>query len=137
MEPNKSKIDNNSVCVLVSGGLDSSVLLAKLADEFQSIYPVYIKSNLLWEDCELYWLSKFLSAIKSRGIKSLKIINTTVNDIYQEHWSITGINVPDKNTMDSAVNLPGRNIILLSKTAVFCGINKIPVIAIAGLKGNP
>lgn len=137
MEKNRNRTNNSSVCVLVSGGLDSSVLLAEMVKEYRNVYPVYIRSSLLWEDTEIYWLKKFLSAIKSDKVKELKIINTSVGDIYDGHWSITGDDVPDKNTEDEAVYLPGRNIILLSKTAVFCGINKIPVIALADLKGNP
>lgn len=137
MKKNKNRTNNSSVCVLVSGGLDSSVLLTEMVKEYGSVYPVYVRSGLLWEDAEIFWLKRFLSAVKSDKVKELKIINMSVGDIYDGHWSITGDSVPGNNTEDEAVYLPGRNIILLSKTAVFCGINKIPVIALADLKGNP
>ena len=133
---NKKYSGSNSVCVLVSGGLDSCVLLCEMTDKFDDVYPVYVKGGLLWEKAEIYWLWKFISSIKNKSLKKLKIITSGVTDIYKNHWSITGNNVPDHTTDDSAVYLPGRNIILLSKTAVFCSINNIRTISIAPLKTN-
>jgi len=133
---NKKYSGRSSVCVLVSGGLDSCVLLREMTDKFNAVYPVYVKGGLLWEKAEIYWLRKFLSSVKNTSLKELKIISAGVADIYKDHWSITGNNVPDHTTDDSAVYLPGRNIILLSKTAVFCSINNIRTIALAPLKAN-
>jgi 7-cyano-7-deazaguanine synthase len=128
--------DNDAVCVLVSGGLDSSVLLCEMANKYGVVYPVYVKSNLLWEKAEIYWLRKFLSFLKKKSIKKLKIITTNVLDIYKEHWSVTGKNVPRETDNDYNVYIPGRNIMLLSKTAVFCRINNIHTIALALLNTN-
>ncbi len=138
MERNKyiKNTDNNFVCILVSGGLDSCVLLCKMIKKFDKVYPVYINSGMLWEKAEKHWLEKFLDTINNKFVRRLKVINLNVKDIYQNHWSITGKDVPDHTTDDSAVYLPGRNIILLSKAAVFCSINNIHTIALAPLKAN-
>jgi 7-cyano-7-deazaguanine synthase len=45
--------------------------------------------------------------------------------------------VPGAKTRDEAVYLPGRNLLLLSKAAVFCALHKIPVIAVGSLGHNP
>jgi 7-cyano-7-deazaguanine synthase len=60
-----------------------------------------------------------------------------LREIYGDHWSLTGRNVPNYDSDDFEVYLPGRNIILLAKTAVFCVLSGIPTIATAPLNANP
>jgi 7-cyano-7-deazaguanine synthase len=60
-----------------------------------------------------------------------------LREIYGDHWSLTGKDVPDYNSDDFEVYLPGRNIILLAKTAVFCVLSDISTIATAPLNANP
>lgn len=108
------------VSILVSGGIESSVLLYELASNF-SVVPIYIKNGYIWEDTELGYVKKLISDLDL----DLKTFNIPVEDIYPSHWSLTGREVPGENTEDSAVQLPGRNILLLSKTALFCSLNNI------------
>src|SRR5947209_1697567 len=42
-----------ALAVLVSGGLDSAVLLAESARERPSVFPLYVRFGLLWEEAEL------------------------------------------------------------------------------------
>ena len=130
---------NDAVCVLTSGGLDSGVLIAELAKEYSKVQPAYVRCGLFWEQAERYWLQRFLK--KLRGINSniqpLKILSMDLREIYGDHWSLTGKNVPDYNSDDFEVYLPGRNIILLAKTAVFCVLHGISTIATAPLSANP
>lgn len=44
------------MCVLMSGGVDSCVLLADLVLQYRQIFPLYIQAGLVWK-AELYWLS--------------------------------------------------------------------------------
>jgi 7-cyano-7-deazaguanine synthase len=60
-----------------------------------------------------------------------------VTDLYGKHWSLTGEAVPDENSPDEAVFLPGRNVILLSKALIYCHLNGIPEVAMAPLEANP
>jgi 7-cyano-7-deazaguanine synthase len=130
---------NDAICVLTSGGLDSGVLIAELAKEYRTVQPVYVRCGLFWEQAERYWLQRFLK--KLRGVYShiqpLKILSMDLREIYGDHWSLTGKNVPDYHSADFEVYLPGRNIILLAKTAVFCVLSDIPTIATAPLSANP
>ena len=129
---------SSKICVLVSGGLDSCVLVAKMAELFSEVHPVYVEEGLLWESAELHWLEKFLVRLDSRAIWPLKPIALPVQDIYDYgHWSTTGKDIPDHRSDDREVYLPGRNLLLLSKTAVFCALNQIFVVAMGLLKGNP
>jgi 7-cyano-7-deazaguanine synthase len=60
-----------------------------------------------------------------------------VRDIYRDHWSITGTDVPGYGAPVDSNYLPGRNLLLLSKVAVFCSIRGIRRIATAPLADNP
>jgi len=116
---------DDCVCVLVSGGLDSMVLLAELAETYRRVYPVYIRQGLAWERDEL------------QHLRGATVLELPVGDLYRNHWSMTGRHVPGAKSRDEAVYLPGRNLMLLSKAAVFCALYKIPVIAVGTLAGNP
>lgn len=128
---------SDSVCVLVSGGIDSCVLLVQMAKRYQKVVPVYIRNGLHWEEAELYWLRQFLERVTHSAIQPLRVLELPMGDVYQSHWSLTGQGVPDQHTDSADVYLPGRNLILFCKTAVFCALNGIQVIALAPLKGNP
>jgi 7-cyano-7-deazaguanine synthase len=130
---------NDTVCVLSSGGLDSGVLIAELAKEYGKVQPVYVRCGLFWEQAERYWLRRFLKTLRGvySHIQPLKILGMDLREIYGDHWSLTGKNVPDYNSDDFEVYLPGRNIILLAKTAVFCVLRGIATIATAPLSANP
>ena len=128
---------NRRACVLVSGGLDSCVLLAHLAEQGREITPLYVQAGLVWERVELTWLRRFLARLNHPGLKPLRRLTLPVEDIYRSHWSTTGKAVPGAHTEDSAVYLPGRNLLLLSKAAIYCSLNRIGVIALGLLKGNP
>ncbi len=127
---------NSSVCALVSGGLDSCVLLAALARRYQQVWPVFIRQCLVWERAELRFLRRFLLASSFRH-EPLTILSIPAGDLYGSHWSLTGERTPGARTTDAAVYLPGRNLLLLAKAAVFCAQRRIPVIAIGTLGHNP
>jgi 7-cyano-7-deazaguanine synthase len=131
--------DDETVCVLTSGGLDSGVLTAALAREYSTVQPVYVQCGLFWEQAERYWLRRFLQQLRGiySHIQPLKILSMDLREIYGDHWSLTGKNVPDYHSDDFEVYLPGRNIILLAKTAVFCVLRGFGTIATAPLSANP
>lgn len=126
-----------AVCALVSGGLDSCVMLAVLARRYRKVYPVFVRQGLVWEGVELRSLEQFLRAAKISRVQSLTVLDLPVRDLYGVHWSTTGRKVPHAQTPDKAVYLPGRNLLLLSKAAVFCALHKIDAIAVGSLDHNP
>jgi len=125
-----------SVCALVSGGLDSCVMLASLAQQCRKVYPVFIRQGLVWETAETRALRAYLRTARIR-YEPLTILRLSSSDLYGQHWSTTGENVPGARTADEAVYLPGRNLLLLSKAAVFCALHRIGTISIGSLGHNP
>jgi len=127
---------NRSVCALVSGGLDSCVMLATLARQYRKVRPVFIRQGLVWEAAELRSLRSYLRVAPVRH-EPLTTLHLPADDLYGLHWSTTGRKVPPAQTPDAAVYLPGRNLMLLSKAAVFCALEGIDTIAIGSLGHNP
>ena len=129
------------ILVLASGGFDSSVLIHFMAQKGYEVYPVYVRQGLLWEQAELYWLKKYLRAYRNRfsrrRLRPLAILDMPAQDIYGSHWSLTGKKIPGYRSRDQRVYLPGRNILLLSKIAVFGSLAGIHEIALGTLAGNP
>ena len=109
-------------------------MLAVLARRYRKVYPVFIRQGLVWERAELHALRRFLRHICH---EPLTILHLPISDLYGKHWSTTGRRVPGAKTRDEAVYLPGRNLMLLSKAAVFCELHKIPVVAVGSLGHNP
>ena len=125
-----------TVCALASGGLDSCVMLAVLARRYRKVHPVFVRQGLVWEEAELRQLRQFLRAARLRH-QPLTVLELPLVDLYGAHWSTTGRRVPGVKTPDEAVYLPGRNLTLLSKAAVFCALHDIDVIAVGSLGHNP
>jgi 7-cyano-7-deazaguanine synthase len=125
------------LAVLVSGGLDSAILLAEVLRERPAVFPLYVRFGLAWEDAEVEHLRRFLDAVRTPVLRPLAVLDMPVRDLYGDHWSLTGNGVPGAETPDEAVFLPGRNVLLLAKALVWCHLRGVPAVALAPLAGNP
>jgi len=137
-DTNRNAVENEPqrTAVLMSGGMDSAVLAADLANQGVRVSPVYVRFGLRWEDVELAYARRFLEALGHPSVDPLTVLELPMGDVYGEHWSRTGP-VPDEASPDEAVYLPGRNILLVSKVAVWCALRRIRTIHSGVLSGNP
>jgi 7-cyano-7-deazaguanine synthase len=117
--------------------VDSAVLLAEASRAYPAVHPLYIRTGLLWERAELAHLGQFLAAIPTPALRPLQVLEQPVVDLYGTHWSLTGIGVPAAATPDEDVFLPGRNVLLLAKSLLWCHLHGVPEIAMAPLAANP
>lgn len=127
----------NDAAVLVSGGLDSAVLCIDLLGEFRRVTPLFIRSGLRWEAVELESLGRFLAAVNAPRVDPLVVLDEPIADVYGAHWSTTGRDVPKAQTEDAAVYLPGRNLLLAVKAAVWCRLRGRQALAMGCLGSNP
>jgi 7-cyano-7-deazaguanine synthase len=130
-------VKHSRIAVLCSGGLDSAVLLGVMARRHSRVFPIFIRCGLHWEKTELQCLHRYLRAIGCESLAPLTILHQPVADLYGGHWSITGKGVPDGDTADEAVFLPGRNVLLLAKTLLWCHLHDVAAVALGLLKSNP
>ena len=123
--------------MLVSAGLDSAVLAASEARDWH-VHPLYISTGLAWEAEELTALERLMSRRPLSGrLAPLARLDFTVRDLYPAtHWALRG-EPPAFDTPDEDVYLTGRNVVLLSKAAIYCAQHRIERIALGPLAGNP
>lgn len=125
-----------SSVVLVSSGLDSAVLLAHEATQYD-VRPVYVRSGLAWEAAELQMLSRLLMSPVFAGLRPLSVVDLPVGDVYPaDHWALTGT-PPAYDTPDEDVYLIGRNLTLLSKAGIVAARADARRIVLGPLAGNP
>jgi 7-cyano-7-deazaguanine synthase len=129
---------DEQLVVLASGGADSAVLVADQAAQGHVVFPVYIRFGLAWEPVEEAHLRRFLDALSDeQHLRPLTVLELPIADVYGLHWSVSGAGTPDETTPDEAVYLPGRNLLLLAKTTVWCALHGVSKIALGTLRGNP
>jgi 7-cyano-7-deazaguanine synthase len=123
--------------ILLSGGLDSAVLLADEAARGET-QPIYIAAGLAWEAAERAMVDALLRSDALRGrTRALASLSVDMRDVYQAtHWAVAGT-PPGYHTPDEDVYLPGRNIVLLAKAAVYCAAAKCDRIVLGTLGHNP
>ncbi|HEX5068923.1 MAG TPA: 7-cyano-7-deazaguanine synthase [Vicinamibacterales bacterium] len=124
--------------VLFSGGLDSAVLLALERRDYDRVWPVHVRSGFAWEDEERLAIDRLLAApVFASGVAPLTTLSVDMRDTYPAaHWALTG-QPPAYDTPDEDVYLDGRNIVLLSKAAVFCRRAGVHRMAMGTLHSNP
>jgi 7-cyano-7-deazaguanine synthase len=126
-----------AVAVLCSAGLDSAVLLAETAASGRAV-PIYVATGLAWEAAERRALDRLLAALPQRdNVAGVVTLHVDMRDVYPAtHWAIRG-EAPAFDTPDEDVYLEGRNIVLLSKAAVYMARERLERILIGPLDGNP
>jgi len=123
--------------VLLSGGLDSAVLLAEEAGG-GDVQPIYIGAGLAWESAERTMVDALLRRDPLRGrTRAIAALSVDMRDVYAAtHWAVAGT-PPAYHTPDEDVYLPGRNIVLLTKAGVYCAGAGIDRLVLGTLGHNP
>ena len=131
------EIGTQAVALLFSAGLDSAVLLADTAAK-SPVVPIYVVSGLAWEPAERRAIERLLATPPyANNVKSVVTLTVDMRDVYPPtHWAIRG-EAPAFDTPDEDVYLEGRNIVLLSKAAVFMARAGLRRVFIGPLAGNP
>lgn len=122
--------------VLLSAGLDSAVLAAAEA-RTSIVHPIYVSAGLAWEEEERRALDALLASPPFARLRPVAQLTFTVRDLYPEsHWALRGV-PPAFDTPDEDVYLTGRNVVLLSKAAIYCAQHGLERIVMGPLAGNP
>lgn len=133
----KTDRPSSTVALLLSGGLDSCILMGHLLECGRTVQPIHILTGVVWQVEELTTVRAYLGALCSSRLRELVTLELPLDDLYADHWSITGRGTPLVDTPDESVYLPGRNPLLLVKAAVWCQMHGVEELAIAPLASNP
>jgi len=125
-----------STAVLLSGGLDSVVLVADEATRGE-VQPIYVSAGLAWESAERAIVARVLATPPFDRVRPLVTLGVDMRDVYAAtHWSVEG-RPPAYHTPDEDVYLPGRNVVLLGKAGVYCATAAIDRLVLGTLAHNP
>ncbi len=135
---------SGAVAVLFSGGLDSAVLLAdacaRAAREGSpgNVQPIYVSAGLAWEQTERAAAARLLHVPPYAGCtRPLVALTVDMRDVYPpSHWAVRGA-APAYDTPDEDVYIEGRNVVLLSKAAVYMARSGLERVLMGSLAGNP
>lgn len=123
--------------VLFSGGLDSAVLVAHQA-RHGVVHPIYVAVGLAWEPIEERVVARLMaSGAFADRVRPVVRLAVDMRDVYSSsHWAVRG-EPPAYHTPDEDVYIEGRNVVLLSKAAIYCARGGIGRLVIGPLAGNP
>ena len=133
--------------MLCSGGLDSAVLLAQAAGDARAgrrgaAVALYISVGFAWEREERQMLARLIATAPYDGLPHPVALAFDMRDVFPEsHWAVRGT-PPAADTPDEDVFIDGRNVILLSKAAVYMAAAARPrpaavTLLLGPLAGNP
>ena len=108
-----------STLVLLSGGLDSAVLLAHEA-RARRVWPVYVKVGLAWEALELAMVERLLAhpAPAGRASAAVDAWSSPCATSTRRRTGPFAASRPPTTRPDEDVYLTGRNLVLLAKAGV-------------------
>ena len=129
--------DPEKVAALASGGLDSGVMLARLAESFREVHPIYVSCGLIWEAAEKKFLEEFISRLADPRVREVQVLTLPTHDLYGNQWFTSGEGVPGYHDPNEGWEIPGRNILLLAKVAVWAHLKGISCIGLGSLANNP
>ncbi len=128
---------NGPVAALMSGGLDSAVMLCELARIHREVFPIYVRCGLPWEDEEQRCVRQFIDRVANSRIQPVLVLDYPMRDVYGHAWYATGQGVPGYAEPDELWEIPGRNLILLSKAGVWAALHGVRLLALGILASNP
>src|SRR5258708_661248 len=84
----------SELAILTSGGLDSAILLGEALARGIVAHPLYVCAGHPWEDAEIGILRRLLAALTRDNLRPLVLLKIPVDDLYGDHWSLKGREVP-------------------------------------------
>jgi len=129
------------VVVLLSGGVDSAVLVARALDGGDPVWPLFVRQGFIWEDEELATTERFLDALAARGAENLRPLAVTAITApvdYSVRWAMDPSELsPALEEPDETVFLPGRNLALLTQASIRAYAVGVTRVQLGILSANP
>jgi 7-cyano-7-deazaguanine synthase len=125
-----------NICLLTSGGLDSSLLIQQALRNGCKVYPLYVGSGFFWEAQEQGALQNILRYLANPQLEPLKSIRDSMRDFLPDHWGFHPEHIPGEHLNSAATYIPGRNLFLLTHACHYAFANDLTEIWMGILKGS-
>src|SRR5215472_11719567 len=102
------------VAVLLGGGVESTTLVRQFLADGRQVFPVHVHCGLIWDDCESLHVRRFCEASAAPALAPLIEIRLPLEDFLKGHWAVTGRGVPRASDAAAELEIPLRNLTLLS-----------------------
>lgn len=110
----------DQVVVLAGGGIETAALIPALLAEGAVVIPFHVRCGLGWEAHELAALRRCCARLAQPALKPIVEINFPLRELLAAHWGMSGEGIPGKDDDPSRLEIPLRNITLLTAAAVGC-----------------
>ena len=127
---------HSTIGVLVSGGLDSCILLAHLLRQGHGVRPFYVRGGLFWERVELTALREFLAGRGRAAAGGIDGSRSAVGDLYAGIGALTAMTRPTPRA-PTTPSTCRAGMPCSASTGVWCRMHGIEQLALATLAGNP
>jgi 7-cyano-7-deazaguanine synthase len=124
------------VAVLLGGGVESTALVERFLDEGRGVVPVHVHCGLIWDDCESRYVRRFCAAVARPALAPLVEIRLPLNGFLPGHWAVTGRKVPRAGASSADLEIPLRNLTLLSFAIHSVKLGEVATLAVGTTADN-
>ena len=106
------------VIVLAGGGIETAALIPGLLAAGASVIPLHVRCGLRWEANESAALRRCCARLTQPALQPIVEIDYPLRDLLADHWGVSGDGIPDRDDEPGRLEIPLRNITLLTAAAI-------------------
>ncbi|MGQ0635103.1 MAG: 7-cyano-7-deazaguanine synthase [Planctomycetaceae bacterium] len=110
----QTTLPGEPITVLLGGGIESTLLVRRFLAAGEIVIPVHVHCGLIWDDCEIKHVERFLAANSQPRLRPLISISLPLREYLGGHWAVTGRDIPQAGAPSADLEIPLRNLTLLS-----------------------
>ena len=108
----------DEVVVLAGGGIETAALIPALLAAGAGVIPLHVRCGLNWEAHESAALRRCCERLTAPALKPIVEIEYPMRDLMASHWGVSGDGIPEADDDPGRLEIPLRNITLLTAAAI-------------------
>jgi 7-cyano-7-deazaguanine synthase len=117
------------VVVLAGGGIETAALIPGLLAAGAGVVPLHVRCGLRWEARESAALRRCCARLAQPALKPIVEIDYPLRDVLARHWGMSGDGIPPAAADPSRLEIPLRNLTLLTAAATW--FRDLPALVLA------
>jgi 7-cyano-7-deazaguanine synthase in queuosine biosynthesis len=112
------QLQGTHVVVLAGGGIETAALIPMLLAAGAGVTPLHVRCGFGWETHEAEALTRCCERLARPALKSIVEIGYPIRDLLADHWAVSGVGIPGAHEDAARLEIPLRNITLLTVAAI-------------------